>query len=95
MKTKYNLATFIETRRAAESVEIDLPDGTSVAIPPPYLWPDAIGPATDRGEIVRLILGDDAAERFAAAGGNYRILNAIWEDAQGQGMGEAAASPAS
>lgn len=97
MKTKYNLATFIEAKRKADSIEIDLADGTSVLLPPPVLWSEEaralLGKrGANKRKLVDLLLGEADAARFVAEGGSYDLLDAIYLDAQGADVGESSAS---
>jgi hypothetical protein len=83
-------------RRREDSIEIELPDGSTVIVPPGELWPDAAHDALaagDMAETTRLVLGDDH-DRFVAAGGNWRILSGILQDVRGTDPGESAASSA-
>jgi hypothetical protein len=97
MSKRINLSEFIERKRTDDSVTIDLPDGTSVVIPPPLLWPDSVSTdveSNDGEKVVEAILGADA-ERFRANGGTFKLLAAIFAEAKDVDMGEAPASPGS
>ncbi len=89
-KKKYNLGEFVERRLVDAGIEIELPDG-QIVLPPPELWPDAVNElfkADDYEGAARLILGEDAHCRFVAAGGTWKLLNAILVDARGADAGE-------
>lgn len=91
---RVRLADYIERRKAAEGIAVELPDGTDVTIPPSELWPDEAFAALDANDMARaveLILGDGHA-RFVAAGGTWRILNGIVREQQGLDVGESEAS---
>ena len=84
------LTEFRDRRIAEASIEIELPDGPPVVIPPPDLWPDDIDTVRDDlREMGRLILGDTEWDRFVAAGGTGKLLNALFVEAQGVSTGEA------
>lgn len=92
---RIKLADFIERTYADASTVIELPDGTTVTMPPGDLWPDAAFTAAREGNIrdcVILTLGEPEYERFCQAGGNWRILNAIIAEQQGLTAGESSAS---
>lgn len=91
--TRINFAQFVERKRDEGSVPIDMPDGSEVVIPPPVLWPELADAAPDA--IVVAILGEEQATRYLAQGGTFKLLAAIFEEAQGVTMGEAPASPGS
>lgn len=93
---RIRLADYIERKNATEGIVVELPDGSDIIIPPAELWPDAAYTALDDnnvGEASRRILGDDAYQRFADAGGNWRVLNGIVREMQGVDVGESEASP--
>lgn len=96
---RINLNEYIERKREEKSIEIELPDGSTVVMPPAELWSDAaravLGDPTRRAEAIRLLLGDEQADRFTAAGGSFAILNGIYMEQQGIETGEAPASSTS
>lgn len=88
---RYVLAEFREERNRLASIEIETDDGQVFVIPAPELWPDTVGPAARKGDVVavaKLVLGDEMFDRFTRAGGSARMLDAIMLDAQGVKPGE-------
>lgn len=95
MAVTINLADYVERRRAANTVDIELGDGTIIGVPPAELWSEevfAILGEGDADKAMRLILGEEQTARFVAEGGNSRILNGIIKEAQGLTAGESEAS---
>lgn len=95
MSKTYNLAEFVERHRAEHGIPIELPDGTTVVIPPAELWPDEVQPLLDADDFAgatRLILGPDPYDQFVAAGGTWKLINLIMRDAKGASAGESSAS---
>src|SRR5882672_5420679 len=90
---------YVERKRKTGSIEVDLgKDHGTVVIPPMELWSDDVFDTATAGDTVGAIvklLGQDASDRFHAAGGNYRILSGIVRDQMGLDVGESEASPAS
>lgn len=90
---------YVERKRNTGSITVDLgKDHGNVVIPPMELWPDDVFDTATAGDTVGAIvklLGQDASDRFHAAGGNYRILSGIVRDQLGMAVGESEASPAS
>jgi hypothetical protein len=98
MSKRVNFTEYIERKNAAEGITVDMPDGTSVTIPPAELWPDEAFAALDKGKVaeaVKAILGPVQHAAFTAAGGNWRILNGIVEEQQGVTVPQSGASPKS
>lgn len=99
MSKTIKLFDYVERKKKAGSITVDLgkQHGT-VVIPPMELWPDDVFDTATAGDttsaIVKLI-GQDASDRFHAAGGNYRILSGIVRDQLGLDVGESVASPGS
>lgn len=95
---RIKLADYLERKMSAEGIPIELPDGSEIVIPPAELWPDAAYQfldANDVGAAVVAIIGQEASDRFTAAGGNWRVLNGIVRETQGLDVGESEASPTS
>lgn len=95
MGKSIKLHDYIErTKKASITVDLGKEHGT-VSIPPLELWPDEswdTAAAGDTKKATALILGDEAAGRFYAAGGNWRMVMAIVRQEQGLAVGESAAS---
>lgn len=91
---RVNFHQFIERQHAEGDVEIEMPDGV-IVIPAAILWPSVTEAleAGETSEAMRLILGDEQCERFVAQGGSFKLLSAIYGEAQGVSPGEAPASP--
>jgi hypothetical protein len=96
MSKAIKLAGYIERKRKTGSIAVDLGDGAeNVVIPPIELWPDeAFDTATagDTKGAAAMLLGQDGADRFYAAGGNWRMLSGLVRDQQGLDVGEFEAS---
>lgn len=85
MPQRINLANYVERKNDAGAIVIELADG-EITVPPAELWSDkahAAAMGNKMAEATKLILGDEQHARFVAAGGNWRILNGIIEQAQG------------
>lgn len=98
MAKKVNFADYIERKRKAGAITVDLGEQGTVEIPPLELWADEVFDTATKGDTkaaVALLLGQDGSDRFHAAGGNYRLLSGIVTDRQGLSAGESEASPAS
>lgn len=98
MATRVRFADYVERKKAAGAIIIELDEGVEVTVPPAELWPDGVFDANlagDADRASRLVLGDDQYAVFVAAGGNWRILNGIIAEQQGVGVGESGASPES
>ena len=98
MAKKISLSDYVERSLAKGSIDVDLAEHGTIRIPPMELWADEVFDTATSGDttgaLVKL-LGEDAAARFGAAGGNYRILSGIVRDRLGLSVGESEASPAS
>lgn len=96
MAKKINLSEYIERKRAEHSIDIELGDGSTVTLPPVELWPPEYRERLDAGDregaAVVLLGGQEAYDRFRAAGGSFNVLNGIFIDDQGTDPGEASAS---
>ena len=96
MTTTIRLDEFVQAALAQNPpLVIELPDGSSVSVPPGILWPDETIDAIRRGQhqrAVKLILGEEQADRFTRCGGNFKLLDAMWVKAQGESAGDAKAS---
>jgi hypothetical protein len=91
MKKRYVLTEFIERRIEEAGIDIELPDGTTVTIPPGELWPEETAPLLDADDYqaaAQVILGADEWARFVAAGGSWKLMNSILRDARGANAGE-------
>lgn len=98
MPTKVNLTDYKERKEAEGAIDVETDDGQTFRIPPPELWPDAVGKLVKEGDMVGLgeaLLGPDGYERFVAAGGSAVILNGIFAEVHGIDVGERKASPRS
>lgn len=76
-----SLAEFREERAQAGNIDIDLGDGSPpVVIPAAELWPDDL-PSSSRepDAFAAAIVGADEWERFKAAGGTFKLFNAIYD----------------
>jgi hypothetical protein len=92
---RYNFAEFVETRRREDGIPVDMPDGAPLVIPPGILWPEAAFEAMRAGDMAgctRAFLGDEQYDRLIAAGGSWRIIDAIIRDHEGASAGESSAS---
>lgn len=92
---RYNFAEFVEAKLRDEGIPVDLPDGTSIVIPPGILWPEeafAMMRTGDMAATTRLFLGDDQYDRVIAAGGSWRLIDAIIRDHEGISAGGSSAS---
>lgn len=92
---------FIDEREAETAIPFTMPNGETFTIPGPDFWPDRLPNAVREGfdALGRAILGDDDWDRFVAAGGKGRALNAFYawavEQRQGATPGESEASDVS
>lgn len=81
-KAVYNLAEFKDRRRTEGTICIELGDGEEpILIPPPELWPDDLPVRRGAKAVAIGLLGQDEFDRFVAAGGSGKILDAIFLDA--------------
>lgn len=91
------LMDYIERRKKTGSITVDLGgDKGTIVIPPQEVWPDEVFDTAISGktkEAVELLLGQDASDRFHAAGGNYRMLGGIVREQQGLTVPQSEASP--
>lgn len=95
MVKKINLAEYVERRKGTGSVVVDLGDGKTVTIPPLELWADEVFDTASAGDTkaaMAMLLGDEGAQAFIDAGGNYRMLSGIVRDQLGLSVGESEAS---
>jgi hypothetical protein len=97
MSKPIKLFDYIERKKKAGSITVDLgKDLGTVTIPPMELWADEVFDLATTGDTkaaIALLLGDDAAARFVAAGGNYRILSGIVREQLGMAVPQSEASP--
>jgi hypothetical protein len=97
------LQDYRDTKEREGATDVELPDGTTVRIPPPVLWPEEVASlqAGDHADMVRgcqLILGQEQWDRFVGAGGTSVMLMGIIDDtlkAEGLAVGESSASTGS
>jgi hypothetical protein len=97
------LTDYRDTKEREGAVDVELPDGTTLRIPPPVMWPEEVAKLKtgDHDDLVKgcaLILGDDGWERWVAAGGTSVLLMSMIDDSlqgDGLGLGESSASTAS
>lgn len=77
-----NRAEFRQKRIEEASIAVDLDDGGEpVVIPPPDHWPDDMPSYTRKPvEAIKAIIGAEAWERWAAAGGTAKELNFIFAE---------------
>lgn len=83
---RYVFAEFREQRIRDASIEVDMGGEVVITIPPQECWPDKL--PRDPEKSFRMILGDEQMDVFLAAGGTMRLLDSIYEDAQGQSKGK-------
>lgn len=92
---RVNLAEFMARNYDDSATVVELADGSTITLPPADMWPDEAYEAAREGDIkscVILALGQSEYDRLCAAGGNWRILNAIVTEQQGLDVGESQAS---
>lgn len=89
MTRKFKLTEFREKIEAEGTIVVELDDGEPIRIPPPLLWPEPMPRGWEAQQ--KAILGEQY-ERWVAAGGSGKLLNAIIEEAQGASTGESSAS---
>lgn len=87
---RLKLSDFKERKELEGAVDVEMDDGQVFRIPPPELWPDAVGKVGDGDieEVGRLILGAETFDSFVAAGGTGMLLQAIVDDHHGAKPGE-------
>lgn len=87
-KHTVNLAEYKQRRTDEASIAIELEgDQPPVVIPPPEFWPDDL-PRGGGHRLAVAILGQEEFDRFVAAGGSARIVNAIFEEMSEKIQGE-------
>jgi len=90
------LFDYMERKKKHGTIEIELGDGQPpISVPPTELWRDEAFDTAGTGDTkgaLAIILGQEAADRFTAAGGNWRMLNGIVVEQRGVSVGESAAS---
>ena len=97
------LNDYRDTKEREGATDVELPDGSTLRIPPPVLWPEEVAAlqAGDHADMIRgcqLILGEEGWARWVAAGGTSVMLMGIIDDtlkAEGLSLGESSASTAS
>lgn len=77
----------------ADSIDVEMPDGSTITIPPPEAWPGKM-PRSDEAS-AKLILGDDGWKRWLDAGGNVRLLFRVIAERHKLDVGESGASSSS
>jgi hypothetical protein len=82
MARRYIWSEFREERIEEASVEVEMPDGWVLTVPPAECWPDDL-PATGGEPLFRAIVGDDEFDRFIEAGGTMKLLDQMLLDSQG------------
>lgn len=93
-RRKIVLVEYREKKLDEAGLDVELPDSTTVTIPPPELWPDAAIKAIAENDIpaaVEAALGDDH-EAFIAAGGTAALVMSMVGDVFGGNPGESKAS---
>lgn len=100
-RPKVRLSEFIERKRNEGSMEIDLDDGGDpIILDAPELWPDefrkiaADKKATD-ADLAKVLLGEEAWERFIAAGGTQGLFTSLLHERHNLTLGESPASSTS
>ena len=87
MAKKYIWNEFRDERIAEGSIEVVMSDDFTLRIPPMECWPDQT--ASGDGEaLVRSVVGDDDVDTFFELGGTIRLLDTIFDDAQGMSTGK-------
>ena len=89
--TRVKLADYKERKDREGRIEIETDDGQVFTVPPPELWPDEFTKARkdmDPETQVRQLLGDEATERYQAAGGTIMALLGIVGEELGAQAGE-------
>ncbi len=83
----YRLEDFLETQRATPALRVPFgDDGEAIIVEAPVLWTDEIHAHMITGNIRAGLVamnGTDRWERFEAAGGSWRIVNALYDKAKG------------
>ena len=96
MSKPVKLFDYIERRKKAGSITVDLgKEHGTVTIPPTEVWVDEVWDLAKVGDTkaaVALALGQEPADRFHAAGGNYRMMIGLVSEKQGLNVGESDAS---
>ena len=97
MSKPVKLFDYIERRKKAGSIPVDLgKEHGTITIPPMELWTDEVFDTATGGDTkaaIVMLLGQDGADRFLAAGGNYRILSGIVREQMGMTVPQSEASP--
>ena len=97
MSKPIKLFDYIERKKKAGSITVDLgKDNGTITIPPMELWADEVFDTATAGntkQAIALLLGEEPAARFIAAGGNYRILSGIVREQLGMTIPQSEASP--
>jgi hypothetical protein len=97
MSKPVKLFDYVERKKKAGSITVDLgKEHGTVVIPPMELWADEVFDTASAGDTkaaIVLLLGQDGADRFAAAGGNYRMLSGIVREQMGLSVPQSEASP--
>lgn len=97
MSKPVKLFDYVERTKKAGSITVDLgKEHGTVVIPPTELWVDEVWDLAANGDTrgaIALVLGQEAADRFQAAGGNYRMIHGIVRQQQGLDVPQSEASP--
>lgn len=90
MSKTVNLGALVDKIRQNGTITLELDDGKDpILVPPLALWPEDANKDADG---VRIILGDDQADRYFAAGGTADLLVAVALEGQRADAGESEAS---
>lgn len=82
-----NYAEWRRSEHDRHAIRLDVGDGDVIEIPPYHLWPEPQKDETNES-YTRRVIGDDAWERFTAAGGTYHQLDRIMRQSLGAASGE-------
>ena len=73
------------------AIDCELPDGSTITIPPPQVWSDEVmrcARADDAEGAGIALLGKDEYQRFCEAGGSGALLSSMVSDELGLGLPE-------
>ena len=80
-RPRVNLTDYLDKKGSEGGFDIDLPDGSSIAIPPPEVWPEEVANAgqEDVKAIAKALLGDRYDEFIAAGGSSFALASMVQE----------------